>query len=113
MKLKKTLTAGVIAFSIMATQTGCLIGLVAWPLWIVGSVVGVTGAGLTIGGAVVSDPALLGTGVGLMVLGGILDTENPGHVDAVNPLPHEAKIADMVGVTVDDIENYNDNLNQI
>jgi hypothetical protein len=124
MKFKKSIITTLLAVTLMISQTGCLIGIVAWPLWIVGSVVEVTGAALTTVGAIDlglhrdqyrrdTDIALIGSGAGLMVLGAILDEHNPGRVDVLNPIPRDKAIADKMGVNVDDLSQYNNHLNQI
>jgi hypothetical protein len=42
-----------------------------------------------------------------------LDEKNPGRMDAMNPLPKDDEFASKIGVSVDDISDYNDNLNQV
>jgi len=128
--VKKNLITAALALTLMVTQSGCLVGLVFWPLWIVGSVVGVTGAALTTIGSIdldchdahdcheghyhrSTDIELVGNGIGLMLLGAVLDEKNPGHVDVLNPIPRDKEIADSAGVSVDDLSHYNNNLNQV
>src|SRR5689334_9155785 len=111
MKIKKTIAAAIIALTLMVSQSGCVLGIFFWPLWIVGSVVGITGFAVTLGG--IAAPVLIGPGVGLMLVGIVLDEKNPGHVDMLNNLPRDKDLAKEIGVSVDDLSDYNDHLNQI
>jgi hypothetical protein len=106
MQIKKKLAVLGIVLSLAVSQTGCLLGLISWPLWIVGSVVGVIGAAATLGGAGV-------LGLGMMTLGAVLDSENPGRADALNDLPMTLDVAKNAGVKIIDIKSYNRNLDQV
>ena len=106
-----------LALAMMVTQSGCLIGFilppVIVPLTITGTLTGIAG-GIMVGvGTHDQNAPLLGTGAGLMLAGGILDQENPGQMDALNPISRDKAIAQELGVTLDDITDYNDNLNPI
>lgn len=113
MQIKRKLAVLTVVLSLAISQTGCLIGLVSWPLWIVGSVVGATGIGLTVGGVIIRDPGLAGAGIGLMTLGAVLDSENPGRADALNDLPMTQELAKEANVKMADIKSYNRNLDQV
>jgi hypothetical protein len=117
MKLKKKFAVVLLVLSMMMTQTGCITGFLVppllLPLVITGVVVAVPG-GVMIGmGAYKRSTPLIGTGTALLIVGGILDEENPGQMDALNPISRDQGIARELGVTLDDITDYNNNLNQI
>jgi hypothetical protein len=113
MQIKKKLAVITIVLSLAISQTGCLIGIFVWPLWMVGGVVGLTGVGLTTGGFIFKDRHLTCAGVGFMAVGAFLDSENPGRADALNDLPMTAEVAKNAGVTLADLKNYNRNLDQV
>jgi hypothetical protein len=112
-KLAPKLAIVALAAVLSMNLSGCMLSLACWPLWIPGAV-------LLAGGMVVSveggsshrsdSKQLLGSGLALGLVGFILGTDDPGHSDALNPLPHDETVAKTAGVTVDDIEDYNRNL---
>jgi|GEM_PF-1068243 len=98
---------------ITVTQTGCLCGIAFWPLWIAGSAIGVTGAAIVGGGIAHNHDRLIALGIELGLYGAILGEENPAHAEAFNEVPRDAKLAQKISVSLDDISDYNDNLNRI
>ena len=95
------------------TQTGCLCGIAVWPLWIVGSAVTLTGASIMGVGMIHQYEPYAHTGLGIAILGSILGEENTLHIEAFNEIPRDLKLAHTLSVSLDDLSDYNDNLNQI
>jgi hypothetical protein len=75
--------------------------------------VGLAGGIMTGVGVYQKSSPLLAAGVGFMIAGSILDTGNPGHLEAFNPIPRDKALARELGVTLDDLTDYNENLNSI
>jgi hypothetical protein len=113
----------------MFTQTGCLIGFIAVPAFVplvtIGTIIGIGGTGVALYGAIKLHPLVpeiapdpnatyyLAGGVGGMLFGAVLDAPNPSHQESLNPISRDQEIATKLGVDLDDISDYNDNLNQV
>ena len=65
-----------------------------------------------VGGALTSSVQPVVGGV-MMAAGVVLDQKNPGRVDTLNMLPLTESLAKKYGVTVNDIEAYNDELSSV
>lgn len=82
------------------SQSGCVTGLIFPPLWIPALAFGTLGA-------IHNDPYYLDWGV-------ILNQDNPSHEDALNELPRgDQNFNKKYGINDQDIQDYNDHLNQI
>jgi hypothetical protein len=112
MGIRRILFAGLAVLTIL-TQSGCVIGVLCWPLFVVGTGVGLIGTGMTVGGVMINRPDLWYLGTGVIVAGVLLDKDNHGRNDALNPLPRTDQVAAAAGVEIADINSYNDNLNFI
>ncbi|MBI2645746.1 MAG: hypothetical protein HYW85_01725 [Deltaproteobacteria bacterium] len=101
MKTIKKAFVMIIMFGLLATQSGCIVGLA-------------TGnAPLALGGVGIWAFGYL-TKIPFFALSGIaLDADNPGRQDALNPLPMDEEIAHSLEARVEDLETYNSELNQI
>jgi len=112
MKRKSALAVAMLALA--TTQTGCIVGFVlgpyGMPFWAAGTATGIVGSALTLGGVLGGSQGLASFGASLFLTGVILDEENPGRVDHLNMIPLSKKVASEMGVSVNDIKNYNSNL---
>ena len=114
MKSLKNYRRLVATFLIIAiTQSGCLCGIVFWPLWIAGSAVAITGAAITGIGIINQHESLARGGFEIALAGSLLGEENTAHAEAFNEIPRDAKLAQKLAISVEDISDYNDNLNQV
>ena len=111
--IKKYKTVVAASLILALTQSGCLCGIVVWPLWIAGSAVGVIGLTMGAAGLHYERDDLLRDGLEIALCGVLLDEKNPAHVEALNEIPRDAKLARKLAVSIDDMSDYNDNLNQI
>jgi hypothetical protein len=106
---QKLIALGVLS-SIAITQPGCLVGMATGNV-----VLTYVGIGLFLvggSGGILVDRQ----GRAILTLGGlgvVLDEQNPGRQDVLNVLPMDAAVAAQLGVTLDDIAVYNDNLNAV
>lgn len=100
MKFQKNWSIFVGLTLLFLSQSGCVMGLIFPPLWIPALACG--GIGL-----VHHDPYYLDWGV-------FLSQNNPSHEDALNELPRgDRAFNDKYEMNDQDIEDYNDHLNQI
>jgi hypothetical protein len=111
LKTKKASLA--LLLGLLLSQPGCVAGIISWPLWAIGSVVGVSGLVIGTEGQFHHDIDLVGMGDLLVVSGFFLDTQNPGRSDALNELPMTEASAQAAGVTIQDIRSYNHHLEHI
>ncbi|MEO5969649.1 MAG: hypothetical protein ABIQ95_06950 [Bdellovibrionia bacterium] len=88
-----------ILLTLATTQTGCIVGFLFPPLWLVSG-------GVLIVGAIEGDGDLL-------TLGWVLDTKNPGRADALNEIPMSEEYAKTALVKIKDIKSYNRDLEKI
>ncbi len=102
MKFNKSTLKVALGLSVLASQTGCISALVFPPLIIPGVIFYALGVG---------EP--FERGEGLRFTGVLLGSKDPGHAVALNQIPLDESIAQKAGVSVEDIEDYNNNLNQI
>jgi len=101
MKFLKRFLVTILLVGAMATQSGCIAGLVSGnaPLaWV--------GFGIWVVGASTKTPVLAISGI-------ILDGENTSRSDVLNPLPLDQEVADALGVSTLDLQTYNDELNSV
>jgi hypothetical protein len=110
---KKNLALLTVLTSLSLSTSGCLVGIVFWPLWIVGSLTGATGLGMAFGGLAINNAYVADSGFGLIGLGSILDAPAPERADALNELPMTQTVADQAGVELSAIRSYNRNLEHI
>lgn len=112
--MKRKLSVLVLLASIMATQSGCIVGGIFWPI---GWPVFVAGAGVTTIGAIVGGVGLgtgdirtVNSGASLIGLGIILGNQDPGRNNALNTIPRS--LSKTIGVTERDITTYNDHISR-
>ena len=95
------------------SQTGCVAGTICVPLWVAGTVTSYSGGVLTLAGLKARSPNTAALGISLVFIGAILGEENSNHAEALNEIPRDHDLAQKISVTIDDITDYNDNLNKI
>ena len=112
----KKFALGVALLSIACSQTGCIVGLFtgnAGMMW--------TGVGVNVAGSGIramakdegGENADSHLGHFFENIGFFLDQKNPGRVETMNALPVAKETASKLGVTMDDIAQYNDELNGV
>ncbi len=59
---------------------------------------------------------LAASGAAFIIIGSILDGKDsqfPEHMEALNPIPRDAELAQELGVSFDEITDYNSHLNEV
>jgi hypothetical protein len=101
---------------VVSTQSGCLIGGAASNPGIVGAGSVLFWSGLIAENAFdrgVLHPDQQYYANWAMYIGIVLDSKNPGRIDALNALPLDETVANKQSVSIEDLETYNDELNEV
>ena len=107
--------ARIIAASLLIaiSQSGCILGFGFFPLWFIGAGGVVSGGVIGAVGLRQKDNDATKLGIHLLIGGTLLGENNSGHVEALNEVPRDPALAKKLSVSLDEISNYNDHLNEI
>lgn len=96
-------------------QSGCIVTSPAsWPLWLPGGMIIASGTVMTLSGFVTHSYSDYRDGVIFTLVGVVLGKEEPNRLITLNQIPRgDQLLMNQLRITNEDIEEYNENLNQI
>lgn len=105
----------IVEFVSILFQSGCIVASSAsWPLWLPGAMIGRAGIVMTSSGFFTHSVSDYRDGMFFTMVGIILGNEEPNRIFTLNELPRGNQLLmNQLHVNNDDLEAYNENLNQI